>query len=79
MAQPEINSGVASVTGRWIMRGMLGVARTTDLTLSGRMMDAAECHSIGIINRIVPQESVLQASFSLARESRSKAFPGNAP
>ncbi|MGY3585601.1 enoyl-CoA hydratase [Bradyrhizobium sp. USDA 4341] len=72
MGQPEINSGIASVTGPWIMREILGVARTTDLTLSGRMMDAAECHSIGIINKIVPEESVLEASLSLARELAAK-------
>lgn len=72
MGQPEINSGIASVTGPWIMREILGVARTTDLTLSGRMMDAAECHSIGIINTIVPAENVLEASLSLARELAAK-------
>lgn len=72
MGQPEINSGIASVTGPWIMREILGLARTTDLTLSGRMMDAAECHSIGIINKIVPAESVLEASLCLARELAAK-------
>ncbi|WP_026622751.1 enoyl-CoA hydratase (plasmid) [Ensifer sp. WSM1721] len=72
MGQPEINSGIASVTGPWIMREILGLARTTDLTLSGRFMDAAECHSIGIINKIVPQEEVLTASLSLARELGAK-------
>src|SRR5205085_4026814 len=32
MGQPEINSGIASTTGPWIMREMLGIARTIDLT-----------------------------------------------
>lgn len=72
MGQPEINSGIASVTGPWIMREILGLARTTELTLSGRLMDAAECHSIGIINKIVPAEEVLEASLSLARELAAK-------
>src|SRR5262249_25836195 len=54
MGQPEINSGIASTTGPWIMREMIGIARTIDLTLTGRMMEAAECVSIGLINRIVP-------------------------
>ncbi|WFU40107.1 enoyl-CoA hydratase/isomerase family protein [Bradyrhizobium sp. CB82] len=72
MGQPEINSGIASVTGPWIMREILGLARTTDLTLTGRLMDATECHSIGIINKIVPAESVLDASLSLARELAEK-------
>ncbi|MBY2968081.1 enoyl-CoA hydratase/isomerase family protein [Rhizobium leguminosarum] len=72
MGQPEINSGIASVTGPWIMREMLGLARTTDLTLSGRLMGADECHSIGIINKIVPQSDVLTASLSLALELGAK-------
>src|SRR5262249_7952553 len=52
MGQPEIDSGIATTTGSWIMREILGLARTIDLTLSGRMMDAAECERIGLINRI---------------------------
>lgn len=72
MGQPEVNSGIASVTGPWIMREILGLARTTDLTLSGRLMDATECHSIGIINKIVPAERVMQESLLLARELAAK-------
>lgn len=68
MGQPEINSGIASTTGPWIMMEMIGLARTTDLTLSGRMMSASECAAIGLINRIVPQEEVLAASLSLGEE-----------
>src|SRR5581483_5478332 len=59
MGQPEIDSGIPSTTGPWIMREMLGLARTIDLTLTGRMMDAAECHAIGLVNRIVPRAEVL--------------------
>ena len=72
MGQPEINSGIASVTGPWIMREILGLARTIDLTLSGRMMDAQECHAIGIINRIVPASQVLPAAMTLANELAKK-------
>src|SRR5690606_15389963 len=68
MGQPEINSGIASTTGPWIMMEMIGLARTTDLTLSGRMMEAAECVAIGLINRIVPREDVLAASLELGEE-----------
>ena len=56
MGQPEINSGIASTTGPWIMREIIGLARTIDLTLTGRMMDADECYRIGVINRLVPQD-----------------------
>ena len=68
MGQPEIDSGIASTTGPWIMREMLGLARTIDLTLTGRMMDAAECLAVGIINRLVPAEEVMPTSLALAEE-----------
>jgi enoyl-CoA hydratase len=72
MGQPEINSGIASTTGPWIMREMIGLARTIDLTLSGRLMESEECRSIGLINRIVPQERVMDEALSLARELAAK-------
>ena len=72
MGQPEINSGIASVTGPWIMKEMIGIARTIDLTLTGRMMDADECFRIGLINRIVPKEQVMPASLALAEELAGK-------
>ena len=72
MGQPEINSGIASVTGPWIMREMLGLARTVDLTLTGRMMAADECHAIGLINRLVPENEVRPAAMALAAELAEK-------
>jgi enoyl-CoA hydratase/carnithine racemase len=72
MGQPEINSGIASTTGPWIMRDMLGIARTIDLTLTGRMMDAEECRAIGLINRVVPKGEVMKASLQLADELAAK-------
>src|SRR5215203_4389884 len=72
MGQPEINSGIASVTGPWIMREMLGLARTVDLTLTGRMMAADECHAIGLINRLVPENEVRSAAMTLAAELAEK-------
>lgn len=72
MGQPEINSGIPSTTGPWIMREMIGLARTIDLTLSGRMMAAAECAALGLINRLVPPERVLPESLALAEELAAK-------
>jgi enoyl-CoA hydratase len=72
MGQPEINSGIASTTGPWIMREIIGLARTIDLTLSGRMMDADECLRIGVMNRVVPQDQVMTASLALAGELAEK-------
>jgi len=72
MGQPEINSGIASTTGPWIMMEMIGLARTVDLTLSGRMMDAGEAQALGLINRLVPAERVLEEALALAGELAAK-------
>lgn len=72
MGQPEINSGIPSVTGPWLMHGMIGIARTIDLTLTGRMMDAAECVQLGLISRLVEKDEVMPASLALAAELAAK-------
>lgn len=72
MGQPEINSGIASTTGPWIMMEMIGLARTIDLTLTGRMMDASEAHALGLITRIVPEAAVLDEALALAVELAGK-------
>src|SRR5881394_2120999 len=53
MGQPEINSGIPSVTGPMLMLPRIGLARTMELTLTGRMMEAEEAHLIGLINYLV--------------------------
>ena len=72
MGQPEINSGIASVTGPWIMNSMLGMSRTIELTLTGRMMEADECHRIGLVHYIVAQDQVLAKAMEIARDLAAK-------
>ncbi|MBK1622603.1 enoyl-CoA hydratase/isomerase family protein [Afifella marina] len=66
MGQPEINSGIPTVTGNWIMREHLGLARTIDLTLTGRMIEAEEAFSFGLISRLVPADEVQATALELA-------------
>lgn len=72
MGQPEINSGIASVTGPWIMNLMLGLSRTIELTLTGRLMNAAECHSIGLVHHLVSADLVLPKAMEIANELAAK-------
>jgi enoyl-CoA hydratase len=73
MGQPEINSGIASITGPWIMKEILGMSRTIELTLTGRMMPAQECREIGLIHHLVPREQVLPKALELAGQLAAKA------
>ena len=72
MGQPEINAGIASTTGPWIMREMLGLSRTVELTLTGRMMEAEECHRIGLVHHLVDESAVMNTARKVAEELASK-------
>jgi enoyl-CoA hydratase/carnithine racemase len=72
MGQPEINSGIASITGPWIMKEALGMSRTIELTLTGRLMDADECHRIGLIHHLVDEDKVFGKALEIATELAAK-------
>lgn len=72
MGQPEINSGVASVIGPWLMREMIGLARSIELTQSGRLPLAEECLALGLISQIVDENAVLQTAIDTARSFAQK-------
>ena len=72
MGQPEINSGIASITGPWIMREVLGLSRTIELTLSGRLMEAEEAHRLGALHEVVAEDRVLPRAREIAAELGAK-------
>ena len=73
MGQPEINSGITSVSGPWIMYDRIGRSRAIELTLRGRMMDGAEAHDIGLIHYLVPQAEVMAKAMEVAKLLAAKA------
>lgn len=68
MGQPEIKSGIPTVTGNWIMREFIGLARTIDLTLTGRMLEAKEASEFGLISRLVDADQVQATALALAED-----------
>lgn len=68
LGQPEIRSGILSITGPWIMREVMGFSRTVEMALTGRLIDAEEAREAGIVHRIVPEEQVLPTAMALAQE-----------
>ncbi len=72
MGQPEINAGVASSMGPWVIHAVLGHAMAYDLALTGRMMEGEECRRLGLLNRVVAQGEVLGEALRLAEELAGK-------
>jgi enoyl-CoA hydratase/carnithine racemase len=58
----------------YLLPRLVGVARANELLLSGRLIDGVEAARLGILNRAVPAERVLDETMQLARE-----IAGNAP
>jgi enoyl-CoA hydratase len=72
MGQPEINSGIVSALGFWILREMVGLSRAIELILTGRMISAMECERLGLLHRIVPEDEVLSAAITTAEMLAAK-------
>jgi enoyl-CoA hydratase len=68
MGQPEVGHGIPSITGTWIIREHMGLSRTTELVLSGRLMAATEARDAGLIHHLVPADEVLATALRVARE-----------
>jgi enoyl-CoA hydratase/carnithine racemase len=66
LGQPEINLGIIpGAGGTQRLARLVGPARAKDLVMSGRMVDAAEALSIGLVDRVVPGTEVYQAAREL--------------
>jgi enoyl-CoA hydratase/carnithine racemase len=74
LGQPELLSGIPSITGIWAMWSVLGRARTTELILTGRLMDGHEAASVGVLTELVAEPDVLSTAVERA-EQLSKLPP----
>lgn len=76
MSQPEIEAGIPSIVGLWIMTEVLGLARAVEMSLTCRMVPAEECLDWGLIDYLVPAGEVMPKALAVARELAAK--PGQA-
>lgn len=66
--QPEVKSGIPSITGMYLTWQSLGHSKTTELMLTGRLMEAEEAYRLGMIAEVHPKEEVLPRSIALVNE-----------
>ena len=68
VGQPEILLGVIpGAGGTQRLPRLVGPARAKDIIFSGRMLTAAEALEIGLVDRVVPDDSVYTAALDLVR------------
>jgi enoyl-CoA hydratase/carnithine racemase len=66
VGQPEILLGVIpGAGGTQRLPRLIGPSRAKDLVFSGRMVKAAEALAIGLVDRVVPDESVYDAAVKM--------------
>jgi enoyl-CoA hydratase/carnithine racemase len=54
--------------GAYFLPRLVGMAKALELLLTGDMFDAGEAARIGLVNKVVPQEQVLDEAYKLARK-----------
>jgi enoyl-CoA hydratase len=65
--QPEVGLGIIPAAGgTYRLPRIVGAGRARDLILTGRIIDADEALAIGLINRLVPDERVLDEARATA-------------
>ena len=73
MGQPEINAGIPSIMGAHWMSLHIGWSKNQELSLTGRLMDAAEAQQLGLINFMVDEvDQVVPKAVDVARELAAK-------
>ena len=71
---PEVNIGVTITNGgTFFMPRKVGLARARELAYTGELIDAAEAHRIGLVNRVVGDGEERAEAMKLARRIASRA------
>ena len=74
MGQPEVTIGIPPGWGgtQRLMR-IVGIAKAKELVYTGKMIKAAEAKEIGLVNNVVPLESLMEEVMSMAKTIASNA------
>lgn len=59
----------------WMLSRIVGVSRAVELAVTGRLVDANEALSIGLVHRVVPQAKLLETAREVAGHIAHKCSP----
>jgi enoyl-CoA hydratase len=72
--QPEINLGVvAGIGGTQRLTRAVGKAKSMEMHLTGRFMDAAEAERAGLVSRVVPAKKLMEEALAAAQKISEKS------
>ena len=73
--QPEVELGITpGFSGIRRMMEIVGEAKTKEYIFSGRMFDAFEAEKVGLVNKVVSPETLIDECHNLAEEIACKSF-----
>ena len=71
--QPEINLGlIPGLGGTQRLPRLIGMNMAKELVFTGKMISAADAQKIGLANKVVPQDQLMEEVMKTAREIASK-------
>jgi enoyl-CoA hydratase len=71
--QPEVNVGIIpGAGGTQRLPRVVGKYKAMEMVLTGRSISAEEAYRVGLVNRVVPAESLMEEAKKLAAEIASK-------
>lgn len=70
IGQPEVQAGLASIVGSWMLTHYVGHAANLELSLGGGLVSGERAVAMGLANRLVPREQLLDAALAAADELR---------
>lgn len=72
--QPEVGLGITpGYSGTQRLPRLVGKSKAMELILTGDIIDADEAAAIGLVSKVVPQESLLDEAFALAAKIAKNA------
>lgn len=75
-SQPEITIGILpGAGGTQRLTKAVGKAKAMELCLTGRMFSAEEADAMGLITKVVPQDSLMEEFFALAEKIAGYSLP----
>ena len=73
--QPEVGLGITpGFSGIRRMMELVGEAKAKEYIFSGRMFDAYEAEKVGLVNKVVSPETLMEECQKVAEEIASKSF-----